>query len=55
MRKILSIGRYSLEGEVLGRGNFGRVELATHKYVRVKVNLPCKTILASNRTDVEEP
>lgn len=37
MRKILSLGKYAMDGDVLGRGNFGRVELATHKLTRVKV------------------
>ncbi|XP_067928355.1 uncharacterized protein [Watersipora subatra] len=37
MRKILSLGKYTLDGEVLGCGNFGRVELATHSLTNVKV------------------
>lgn len=37
MRKIVSLGKYSMEGEILGSGSFARVELAVHKYTKIKV------------------
>ncbi|KAL3870025.1 hypothetical protein ACJMK2_042642 [Sinanodonta woodiana] len=41
-KKIQCIGRYVMDGHVLGKGNFARVELATHgitgcKYRRCSV------------------
>lgn len=39
MKKILSLGKYSMDGTLLGCGNFGRVELATHVLTNIKVRL----------------
>ena len=36
-KKIQYLGHYVMDGVVLGKGNFARVELATHKIVEVKV------------------
>jgi len=45
MRKILSVGKYNMDGEMLGCGNFGRVELATHTLTNVKVRYEYKCFL----------
>ena len=39
-KKIQCIGRYSMEGQTLGKGNFARVELAHHTVTGVKVGSP---------------
>ena len=39
MKKILSLGKYSMDGKLLGCGNFGRVELATHVLTNIKVRV----------------
>lgn len=36
-KKIQCLGHYTMDGVLLGKGNFARVELATHKIVEVKV------------------
>ena len=38
-KKIQYIGRYVMDGEVLGKGNFARVELATHGVISTKVGV----------------
>lgn len=38
-KKIQYIGRYNMDEEVLGKGNFARVELATHEVTEIKVGL----------------
>ncbi|XP_037076772.1 serine/threonine-protein kinase NIM1-like [Pollicipes pollicipes] len=35
--KLQALGRYRLNGEILGKGNFARVELATHSVLNAKV------------------
>lgn len=37
-KKIQCIGRYKMDGIVLGKGNFAYVELATHGVTKVKVS-----------------
>lgn len=37
-KKIQYIGRYVMDGEMLGKGNFARVELATHGVISTKVS-----------------
>jgi len=37
-KKIQHIGHYVMDGVVLGKGNFARVELATHEIVESKVS-----------------
>jgi len=36
-KKIQCIGRYVMDGIILGKGNFARVELATHSVTACKV------------------
>ena len=36
--KLQALGRYRLDNEVLGKGNFARVELATHSVLNAKVS-----------------
>lgn len=36
-KKIQEIGRYVMDGTPLGKGNFARVELATHGVTQIKV------------------
>lgn len=36
-KKIRSIGRYNFENQLLGKGNFARVELATHSVTQSQV------------------
>ena len=36
-KKIQFIGRYVMDGVTLGKGNFARVELATHGVTQTKV------------------
>ena len=36
-KKIQYIGRYVMDGVLLGKGNFARVELATHGVIETKV------------------
>jgi len=38
-KKIQCLGRYTMEGQTLGKGNFARVELAHHTVTGVKVGL----------------
>ncbi len=38
-KKIQCIGRYELEGQLLGKGSFARVELAHHCVTGCKVSL----------------
>ena len=38
-KKIQEIGRYVMDGVTLGKGNFARVELATHGVCQIKVSL----------------
>lgn len=38
-KKIQCIGRYVMDGQVLGKGNFARVELATHSVTGCKVGV----------------
>ena len=38
-KKIQHIGRYVMDGVILGKGNFARVELATHEIVQQKVRI----------------
>ena len=40
-KKIQYIGRYVMEGTTLGKGNFAKVELATHGLTEVKVSHQC--------------
>lgn len=44
-KKIQYIGRYVMDGETLGKGNFARVELATHGVTGCKVSLKKKSHL----------
>ena len=37
-KKIQEIGRYVMDGVTLGKGNFARVELATHGVCQIKVS-----------------
>lgn len=37
-KKIQCIGKYVMEGRMLGKGNFARVELATHEKTACKVS-----------------
>ena len=41
--KLQALGRYRLDNEVLGKGNFARVELATHSVLNAKVS-PLKRV-----------
>ena len=36
-KKIDSIGNYAMVGHTLGKGSFARVELAVHRYTKLKV------------------
>ena len=36
-KKIHELGRYVMDGVLLGKGNFARVELATHSVTSIKV------------------
>ena len=36
-KKIQLIGKYVMDGVVLGKGNFAHVELATHEITEIKV------------------
>ena len=36
-KKISAIGNYNVDGVLLGKGNFAKVELATHKITEIKV------------------
>jgi len=36
-KKIQCIGRYTMDGVTLGKGNFASVELATHGVTHIKV------------------
>lgn len=38
-KKIQYIGRYVMDGVILGKGNFARVELATHGVTQTKVGM----------------
>lgn len=37
-KKIHELGRYVMDGVLLGKGNFARVELATHSVTSIKVS-----------------
>ena len=39
VKTLKCIGRYALCSKTLGKGNFARVELATHTLINNKVNL----------------
>ncbi|KAJ8306263.1 hypothetical protein KUTeg_016808 [Tegillarca granosa] len=38
-KKIQCIGKYVMEGRMLGKGNFARVELATHEKTACKIEM----------------
>ena len=38
-KKIQYIGKYNMDEVVLGKGNFARVELATHQITEIKVSV----------------
>ena len=38
-KKIHELGRYVMDGVLLGKGNFARVELATHSVTSIKVRI----------------
>ena len=38
-KKIQYIGNYNMDGVLLGKGNFARVLLATHKITETKVRI----------------
>ena len=40
-KKIQCIGRYVMDGVTLGKGNFAKVELATHSVTGCKVSWCC--------------
>ena len=40
-KKIQCIGRYVMDGVTLGKGNFAKVELATHSVTGCKVSCCC--------------
>ena len=40
-KKIQCIGRYVMDGVTLGKGNFAKVELATHGVTGCKVSAYC--------------
>ena len=43
-KKIQCIGRYVMDGVTLGKGNFAKVELATHGVTGCKVSCVVKTL-----------
>lgn len=43
MSRLRSVGRYSVEDQTIGKGNFAVVELATHTVTKTKVGGQIKT------------
>lgn len=54
-KKIQYIGRYVMDGVVLGKGNFARVELATHGVTQTKVSHPLSPQLYSTSHLINHP
>ena len=54
-KKIQNIGRYVMDGVALGKGNFARVELATHGVTHAKVSYDCHGHCTPNNCSICNP